>query len=242
MKAFILSAGLGTRLHPLTLTMPKALVPINGVPLLEYNIRRLMAQGITEFVVNVHHFAEQIEDFLHKHNNFGCNIAISDERNVLLDTGGGLLHAAHLLVGDEPFLIQNVDVITSFSVQQLLAEQAKSGDLARLAVSARKSSRYFLFDDQMRLCGWRNTQTGEEKLSTLCQKELTPLAFGGIHIVSPKIFDLLLPFGSKFSIVDAYLSLAAQHQIAACNMGDVVWYDVGSPAKLQAAALACKPI
>ena len=227
MKAFILAAGLGTRLKPLTDEIPKALIPVNGVPLLERNIKYLAAQGVTEFVVNVHHLADKVEDFLRRNNSFGCNIAVSDERSLLLETGGGLRHAAKFLNDSKPFVMYNVDVLTSLDVRRMYAQHAQSGVLATLAVSRRSSSRYFLFDKSKRLCGWRNVKTGEEKLPVRTEQPLILLAFGGVHVISPEIFKHLDSFGEKFSIVDVYLALAAEHRIESYDIQGERWIDVG---------------
>jgi NDP-sugar pyrophosphorylase family protein len=235
MKAFILAAGLGTRLKPLTDEIPKALIPVNGVPLLEHNIRRLASQGVTEFVVNVHHFADKVEDFLQRNSNFGCKITISDERNLLLETGGGLRHAAKFLNGSEPFLMYNVDILTSLDVRKIYERNLQSGALATLAVSHRSSSRYFLFDAEHRLCGWRNVKTDEEKRPVQTSATLTPLAFGGVHVIRPEIFEHLSGFGKKFSIVEAYLALAAKRRIEAYDMQGESWIDVGRLDTLEAA-------
>jgi len=228
MKAFILAAGLGTRLEPLTNEIPKALILVNGVPLLERNVRYLAAQGVTEFVVNVHHLADKVEEFLRSNNNFGCKIAISDERNLLLETGGGLRHAAKFLNGSEPFVMYNVDVLTSLDVRKMYEQHAQSGALATLAVSHRSSSRYFLFNAEHRLCGWCNVKTGEEKRPVQAEETLIPLAFGGVHVISPKIFKHLDNFDEKFSIVDVYLALAAEHLIESYSIQNERWIDVGT--------------
>ncbi len=236
MKAFILAAGLGTRLKPLTDEIPKALVPVNGVPLLEHNIKRLAAQGVTEFVVNVHHFADKVEEFLRVNNNFGCKITISDERNLLLETGGGLRHAEKFLNGSEPFVVYNVDILTTLDVRRMYEQNLKSGALATLAVSHRGSSRYFLFNAAHRLCGWRNVKTGEEKRPVRTAELLIPLAFGGVHVIRPEIFGFLDRFGDKFSIVDAYLGLAATHHIESFDIQGERWIDVGKFSYLEAAS------
>ncbi|MDR2937364.1 MAG: nucleotidyltransferase family protein [Prevotellaceae bacterium] len=236
MKCFLLAAGLGTRLKPLTDKIPKALIPVNGVPLLERNIKYLAAQGVTEFVVNVHHFADKVEDFLQKNGNFGYKISISNERNLLLETGGGLRHAAPFLNGSAPFVMYNVDILTTLSIRKMYEQHVHSGALATLAVSNRSSSRYFLFDKNNRLCGWRNVKTGEEKRVDCHAESLTPLAFGGIHIVSPKIFSNLNGFGEKFSIVDAYLALAAEHRVECYDTQGAQWIDVGKLDSLEAAS------
>ncbi|MDR1226438.1 MAG: nucleotidyltransferase family protein [Prevotellaceae bacterium] len=235
MKAFILAAGLGTRLKPYTDSVPKALVPVNGMPLLERNLKYLAAQGITEFVVNVHHFADKVVDFLRQNNNLGLQISISDERDLLLETGGGLRKAALLLNNGKPFLIYNVDIISSVNVQELYKFHVANNALATLAVNNRTSSRYFLFDSENRLCGWKNTKTGEIKQPVQTTEVLTPLAFGGIHVVSPEIFPALEIFGEKFPIADVYLSLANTQRIFAYDIKDAMLLDVGKPEALMQA-------
>lgn len=235
MRALILAAGLGTRLKPITDSLPKALVTVGGVPLLEYNLKRLAAQGITKFIVNVHDKADMIEDFLRSRKNFGLDVTISDERKQLLDTGGGLKHAAWFFDDGKPFLIYNVDIITSLNVQQVYEHHLRTNVLATLGVSHRSTSRYFLFDASHRLHGWRNVETGEERRPLPSSETLTPLAFGGIHVVSPEIFSHLHTFDDKFSIVDAYLSLASSHYIMGYDMQGEQWLDVGTPEMLQKA-------
>lgn len=236
MKALILAAGLGTRLKPFTDHSPKALAPVGDVPLLEYNLTRLAAQGVEEFIVNVHHKADMVEDFLHQHNNFGLNITISDERDQLLDTGGGLKRTAWFFDDGKPFLIYNVDVITSLNAQRIYAQHLQSNALATLAVSYRSASRYFLFDANHRLHGWRNVKTGEERRPLASAERLIPLAFGGIHVVNPEIFSLLNDFGDKFSITDAYLTLAPSRCITGYDMNGEKWTDAGTPERLKEAA------
>ncbi|MDR3188409.1 MAG: nucleotidyltransferase family protein [Prevotellaceae bacterium] len=236
MKALILAAGLGTRLQPLTDDLPKALAPLGDVTLLEHNLKTLAAQGVTDFIVNVHHKADMVEDFLRRHNNFGLNIAISDERAQLLDTGGGLKHAAWFFDDGKPFLIYNVDIITSLSVQRIYEQHLQNGALATLAVGYRSSSRYFLFDSGHRLHGWRNVKTGEERRPLASSEKLNTLAFGGIHVVNTEIFALLNGFGDKFSIIDAYLSLASTHCIMGYDMQGEKWADAGTPERLREAA------
>jgi NDP-sugar pyrophosphorylase family protein len=236
MKALILAAGLGARLRPLTREIPKALAPVAGVPLLERNLKQLAAQGVTEFIVNVHYKADMVEDFLRANSSFGLSVAISDERGLLRDTGGALRHAAWFFDDGQPLLLYNVDVLTSLDVRSLLAHHRQRAALATLAVSRRPSSRYFLFDSRLRLHGWRSERTGEERLpSPPPAAPLTSLAFGGVHVISPAIFPLLRGFGEAFSIIDAYLRLAPRCLIAGFDMRDTSWIDVGSPTALQAA-------
>jgi len=237
MKALILAAGLGTRLKPLTDEVPKALVSVGGAPMLERSLKFLAGQGVTEFIVNVHHFADKVEDFLARNSSFGLKVAISDERSMLLETGGGLRHASWFFDDGKPFLLYNVDILTSLNVQEMYQQHAQSAALATLAVSNRRSSRCFLFNAKNRLCGWRNVKTGEEKLPLQTDETLTPLAFGGVHVISPEIFKHLDSFGEKFSIVDVYLSLAASHLIMGYDMRNAQWLDVGKTEALEKARL-----
>lgn len=236
MKAFIFAAGLGTRLKPLTDTMPKALVPIAGKPLLEHLILKMKRAGFDEIVINVHHFAGQIIDFLAQKQNFGIRIHISDERQMLLETGGGIKHAAHLFASDEPILIHNVDILSNVDFAQFYKMHAKDS-LATLLVSKRQSSRYFLFDEQNRLKGWTNLQTSEVKTPyeslniDACQR----FAFAGIHVVSPTIFDLMAEWHGAFSIVDFYLALAKRENIFSVVKNDLQLLDVGKISTLQQA-------
>ncbi|MDR1343108.1 MAG: NTP transferase domain-containing protein [Prevotellaceae bacterium] len=236
MKALILAAGLGTRLKPITDSLPKALATVGSTTLLEYNLKRLSAQGVTEFIVNVHYKADMVEDFLRQHKNFGLSVAISDERKLLLDTGGGLKHAAWFFDDGKPFLIYNVDVITSLDVRKVYAQHVQIGALATLAVSCRSATRYFLFGAGRRLYGWRNAKTGEERRPVASTENLIPLAFGGVHVVSPEIFPHLDAFGDKFSIVDAYLALAPKYPIVGYDMQEEQWLDAGTPEMLKAAS------
>ena len=229
MRAMIFAAGLGTRLKPLTDTMPKAMVPISGKPLLEHVILKLKNAGFDHLVVNVHHFSEQIVRFLAEKNNFGVKIDISDESDQLLETGGGILKAKAFFDGDEPILIHNVDILSNLDVAAFYAQAVKNDALATLLVSKRESSRYLLFDDR-RLCGWVNVKTGETKP----QKDMEvsafdKYAFSGIHVVSPRIFEVMEQdsWNGKFSITDLYLSECANHEISAFVDENLRLLDVG---------------
>ncbi|MBD5293586.1 MAG: NTP transferase domain-containing protein [Bacteroides sp.] len=228
MKALIFAAGLGTRLKPFTLTHPKALVPVGGEPMLGRVIRAVKEAGVTEIVVNVHHFAEQIEQFLAANGNFGVNIRISDERSLLLDTGGGLLHARRFLDGTEPILLHNADVLTDLPLSELTLR----GD-ATLAVSSRSSSRQLRFDSSGRLCGWINHQSGETKGIT----EGGDLrSFNGIHLVSPQIFPALENYGVEvFSLTPFYVKNASELEFYGQDISQYKWFDVGRPESLAAA-------
>ncbi|MBO4444437.1 MAG: NTP transferase domain-containing protein [Bacteroidaceae bacterium] len=217
MNALIVAAGLGTRLKPLTDTMPKALVPVGGVPMLEHQIGRLREEGFTHIVVNVHHFGEQIIDFVRAHD-FGVQVDISDERGLLLDTGGALRQASHFFTDGEPVLIHNVDIFSNASPAELYAQHVSSGADASLLVSRRETARYLAFDEAMRLVGWTNVKTQQRKVVSGTDfgepdTEATLLAFAGIHVVSPSLFGALDDFGTVFSIIDFYLSAASHYDI-----------------------------
>jgi NDP-sugar pyrophosphorylase family protein len=226
-KAMIFAAGLGTRLKPLTDTKPKALVEINGIPLLEITIKKLVSFGYFDIVINVHHFAEQIIEFIKVKNNFGIKISISDESNLLLDTGGGLKKAAPLLFGAEPILVHNVDIISDINLKELYEIHKKNDSLTTLAVMERDSSRQFLVNNKNELCGWRNNSTGEIKISKTDEINLHPVAFCGIHVISPQIFKLITEEG-VFSVVDLYLRLAKTNKILTSKINSVKWMDVGT--------------
>ena len=233
MKAMIFAAGLGTRLRPLTDTMPKALVPVNGKPLLHLLLTKLQQAGCTHVVVNVHHHARQIIDYIATHN-YGMHIAISDESEMLLDTGGGLRKAKQLLEGEEPILVHNVDILSNLDFEPLM--QAHHPDnLATIVVSPRNTSRYLLFDNDMRMHGWTNINSGEVKPANIDTTLLQQYAFAGVHVVSPRIFDLMQDMPSKFSIIDFYLQAMAQHRIMGYVPQDFAMLDVGKVDSLVAA-------
>ena len=226
MKAMIFAAGLGTRLKPLTDNKPKALVEINGKTLLELAIRKLISSGLNEIIINVHHFADQVIDFLKQNKNFNINIQISDEREMLLDTGGGLKKASWFFDDGKPFLVYNVDILTDLDLKKFYEAHLKSGAMATLAVRARNTSRYFLFDNNNRLCGWENISTGEKKIRIRGNGELKRLAFSGIQVLSPEIFQYIKQDG-KFSIIDVYLDLMAEHKMIGFEHSLSNWIDVG---------------
>lgn len=224
MKAMIFAAGLGTRLKTLTEHKPKALVECNGHTLLEYAIRNLKHSGFDEIIINVHHFSEQIISYIQS-NDFGVSITISNESDELLDTGGGLLKAKDFFIGNEPFLVCNVDILCTIDFKKMIDYHTKHNALATLAVSSRNTSRYLLFDENNQLCAWENRKTQEQKI--VRQREhYTPLAFSGIQIISPKIFDYITESG-KFAIMDLYLRLAANQPIIAYDHTGDFWLDVG---------------
>lgn len=227
----IFCAGLGTRLKPLTDDKPKALVPLAGKPLIEHVVERLKSYGFTDLIINVHHFADKVEEFIATKGYFGVDITISDERSLLLDTGGGLKKAAPFFNDGKPFLIHNVDIISDINLADLYRRNVESGALASLAVSNRLSSRYFLFDNNMQLAGWKNIKTNEQKIARVGDTYL-PFAFNGIHVVNPAIFDLMDGFEGKFSIVDLYLHLAKHSSIEGVDVSKNRIIDVGKPAAL----------
>lgn len=227
MKAMIFAAGLGTRLKPLTNSKPKALVEINGIPLLQIVISNLKKHGFNDIIINVHHFAGQIKEFLRENNNFNVNINISDESEKLLNTGGGLKKARHFF-DDKPFLVHNVDIISDLNLKDLYNYHLSKNAIATLAVRNRKTSRYFLFDKNMALCGWKNFKTNETKLTKTPASKLYSLAFSGIQVINPEIFSLIQQEGA-FSITDVYINLANSHYIAAYIHDDTLWMDMGKP-------------
>ncbi len=212
----IFAAGLGTRLKPLTDTMPKALVPVGGQPLLWHVIMKLKKSGYERIVVNVHHFADQIIDYLRLNDNFGLDIRISDEREQLLETGGGIKKALPLFDPSEPILIHNVDILSNLDLNQLPT------DAPVLVVSQRQTKRYLQFDDEQRLVGWKNIETGEVK-----GREGHSLAFSGIHVFHPSLVPLLSEWPDRFPIMDFYLSACATHLIKGFEAIDLRLMDVG---------------
>lgn len=238
MKALIFAAGMGTRLRPLTDRMPKALVPVAGVPLLQRVILKLKDAGFDEMVINIHHLGQQIIDFLQANGNFGLDIHISDERSLLLDTGGGILHARPFLDGDEPFLVHNADILTDADLNALIDAHQSSGAEATLLVGQRTTSRYLLFDDSLRLHGWTNKKTGEIRPAGLTGT-YQELAFAGIHLLSPAIFRLMddpLWQGRPFSIIDFYLHICPHVHVSGCPIQATHWFDTGTPETLARAA------
>jgi len=226
MKAMILAAGLGTRLKPITDTIPKALVEINGKTLLEHSIIHLKMYGVKEAIVNVHHFPDQIIDFLKKKKNFGMKIEVSDERDELLDTGGGLKKASWFFEGGGPFVVRNVDVLSDMDLEAMLNFHKKHRPLATLAVRNRETSRYLLFNERSELIGWTNISSGEKKLSRKDFRRMHPLAFSGIQILNPSIIPLVTEVGS-FSLITMYLRLCRDRRISAFTDNDSFWFDAG---------------
>ena len=225
MKGMILAAGLGTRLKPFTESHPKALLPINGKTLLQRNVEYLQLFNVKDVIVNVHHFAMQIVDALQQNNGWGSSVTISDETDLVLETGGGLKKAGqYLQTSSKPFVLMNADILTDLNIDELKNLHEESGAIATLAVTNRSTSRYLLFDDDNFLCGWLNEKTGEQKGKKGIKK-----AFSGIHIISPDIFKHITEEG-KFSLIDLYLRLAAEGFKINCydhSKGKLL--DVGKP-------------
>lgn len=225
-KALIFAAGKGTRLKPFTDSHPKALALVNDVPLLERNIKYLQSFGVTEFVINVHHFGEQIVEFLEKNNHFGAKIDISDEKDELLETGGGLLFAQKYLENEENFLIMNADILTDLNIHELVKFHETHLPLATLAVSDRNSSRKLFFNSEMVLKGWMNKNSGETKMAEF-NNNFKELAFSGIHCINSSIFDKTKRRG-KFSIMEEYLDLMFENNILGFQH-EARLIDVGRP-------------
>ncbi|OGU54845.1 MAG: hypothetical protein A2V66_04545 [Ignavibacteria bacterium RBG_13_36_8] len=231
MKALILAAGLGTRLKPLTNNIPKALVELNNKTLLQITIDRLISFEITDIIINVHHFADQIIDYLKISNSLGVNISVSDERELLLDTGGGIKKAAWFFDDGNPFVVHNVDVISDLDLRNLYDFHVNSNSLATLSVKKRHSDRYLLCNAKDELCGWKNVKTGEVIISKQDEKELTEYAYSGIQVVDPKIFNYF-PKENVFSVIGWYLELAKRHKIKICEDTNSFWLDIGKKENL----------
>ena len=268
MKAMIFAAGLGTRLKPLTDNMPKALVPLAGKTLLQWQIERLKAAGITDIVVNVHHFPDMIIHYLRENDNFSCRIAVSDERDMLLETGGGLRKAKSLLtsspnslIASSPILVCNVDILSNIDIPTLL-NAYNPDEMGVVVVSPRDTQRYLLFDHDNRLRGWTNIVTGEVRPASLVsslnilpptgeadlqakptyqlqRSDLSPLAFSGMQVLNPRIFDVMdkvvAEKGDKFSLIDLYLSIAEKEILRAFIPENYRMMDVGKIAQLSEA-------
>ncbi len=233
MKAMLFAAGLGTRLKPFTDKHPKALAEVNGKTLLELNIRYLQRFGIEDVIVNVHHFADQIEQVIQDNSGFGSWVTISDERDEVLETGGGLKKAAHYFEHEELFVVMNVDILTNLDLGKMIEAHTGSDAMATLAVMKRASSRQLLFDEHLLLCGWTNNNTGEQKIVREVL-EMQPLAFSGIQVLSNRMLDI--PFKGKFSIIDLYLHNARENLIRGYDHTGNIFIDVGKPESLEQAA------
>jgi MurNAc alpha-1-phosphate uridylyltransferase len=235
-KAMILAAGIGSRLKPWTDLHPKALAVVNGKSLLQRNIEYLQQYGIRNVVVNVHHFAPQVIRAIEDNRGWGSEITVSDESGQLLETGGGLLKAASYLHGTHPVILMNVDVLTDLNMEALIGYHQEKKPLATLATSKRATHRYFLFNSGNNLCGWRNIKTGEERISEPLNGSVSQKAFSGIHIIEPRIFQLIKQTG-KFSMVDVYLDLMREHTIKSFDHSESRFIDVGKPESIAKAEI-----
>ena len=224
----ILAAGLGTRLKPFTDHHPKALAPVNGKPVLQRNIEYLQRYGIDDVIINVHHFADQVIEAIEIHKGWGSKVTISNESDEVLETGGGILKAGWFLKGPDPFVVMNADILTNLDLGAMMAFHQKNGPLGTLAVTTRNSSRALLFNAENKLCGWRNEKTGETK-----GQPGHSMAFSGIQVLSPAIFDLV-KFSGKFSMIDVYLDLCKEHSLMAFDHSNSLFMDIGTVEKLAA--------
>lgn len=238
MQAMILAAGLGTRLKPITDELPKALVEINGKTLLEIAIRNLIENDFRRIIINVHHFADKVKDFINK-NTFAADIFISDESDLLLDTGGGIKHAQKLF-DDSPILVHNVDIISNLNLKEFYQYHISDDSVASLVVSNRKSNRYLLFDNDNILCGWQDVNK-DEKIIVRDESRLNQFAFSGIHILNPHLMDSF-PDEKVFSVIKAYLKIAGTEDIHAYVSDEIKWIDVGKIDSLEKASQLIRSI
>ena len=242
MNALILAAGLGTRLGDLTSDRPKALVEVDGKTMLEHQLRHLSVAGFDRFVINIHHFAPKVKAFLEEHRNFGLDICLSDESDLLLDTGGGIRKAMHVLQDDSPLLVHNVDIFSNTDLNSLYRTHIESGADATLLTARRSTSRYLYFNKRA-LCGWSNEKTGQVRspLSDFDKTKYTPYAFQGIHIISKSVLPLLdaIP-EQRFGITDFYVSNAGRLNLQMVESDPSQWVDAGKPEALDKAAQIVK--
>jgi len=231
MKAMLLAAGLGTRLRPITDTIPKALVDINGRTLLQINLEKLKSYGFNNVIINLHHFPEKIKAYLFEHQNFGSDIEFSFEEQIL-NTGGGIKKASWFLKDDQPVLVHNIDILSDINFTDLLNFHNNHEAMVTLAVSKRNTGRQLFFNEQNKLMGWENQATGEQKFVKSEITNLKKFAFSGIQILSPAFFDLVTEEGA-FPIIDPYLRLATSYNIIACNHEPENWFDVGKISELE---------
>ncbi|MBK8489607.1 MAG: nucleotidyltransferase family protein [Saprospirales bacterium] len=241
MKAMLLAAGLGTRLKPLTDHKPKALVEVGGMTLLERSIHLLKRYGVDAIILNVHHYGELIVQFLEKKAYFGIPITLSDERDQLLDTGGGLKKASWFFDTNEPFLIYNVDVLTNMDLGSIFRKHQENSCLATLAVRHREASRYFLFDSGLQLAGWRNRKTDQIRWCGVRVDPVEELAFSGIQVLDPAIFSYF-PEENVFSLVELYLRCGAKEKICGFIHDDSLWMDAGKVSDLEEAERLAKSL
>jgi NDP-sugar pyrophosphorylase family protein len=233
MKAMIFAAGLGTRLKPFTDHSPKALAEVNSRSLLEHNVRYLQRFGIYEVIINVHHFAPMILEAIKDNDGYGSEICISDEQDMLLETGGGLKKAAGFFEGEESFVIMNVDILTNLDLGKMIAAHTADNAMATLAVMQRESSRQLLFDKEMMLCGWVNNATGEERISRIVS-DPRKFSFSGVQVLSAAILKDI-PFSGKFSLIDLYLHQAKTNILKGYDHSGNLFIDVGKPGSVEQA-------
>lgn len=229
----IFAAGLGTRLKPFTNNSPKALAEVNGKSLLEHNVRYLQRFGIYELIINIHHFAHQVIDAVNDNDGYGSEITFSDETEMLLETGGGLIKAAHFFEQEPAFVVMNVDILTNLDLGKMIENHHNTGADATLAVMQRASSRQLLFDESMRLSGWTNNSTGEKRIARQTETN-NPFAFSGVQIVSPTVLDHN-PYKGKFSLIDMYLHVAPLLHINGYDHTGNLFIDVGKPGSVEQA-------
>lgn len=233
-KAFVLAAGLGSRLGNLTTKIPKALIKVNGKTMLQTTIEKLVAAGVSEIVVNIHHFGELIIEHLEQNNNFGCNVKISDERNKLLDTGGALINARSFFSTNETILVHNVDIISAVDLQEMYRyHTAKNSDIT-LSIRDRSTNRKLMFDKGMRLKGWKNKTSGETKWAGAAENDLKEFAFSGIYLISTKCIDQISLTGA-FSVVDAWIELSKFYLVTGYPDDSSYWFDLGTSEKINEA-------
>ena len=243
MNALILAAGLGTRLGEFTSDRPKALVEVQGCNMLEHQLRHLAAAGFDRFVINIHHFAGKVQEYLRQNSNFGLDITLSDESSLLLDTGGGIRQAMHLLQDDAPLLVHNVDIFSNTDLKSLYRTHIESGADATLLTARRSTSRYLYFNNMGALCGWSNEKTGEVRspLSDFDKTKFTPYAFQGIHVISKNVLPLLDAISEqRFGITDFYVSNAGRLNLQMVESDPSQWVDAGKPETLAKASQIVK--
>jgi N-acetyl-alpha-D-muramate 1-phosphate uridylyltransferase len=230
MKAMIFAAGLGKRLGSITQNIPKALVEINGKTALHIAVERCSSYGFDDIIINVHHFADMVEDEVARLNNLGFRVSVSDERDMLLENGGGL-YKAKSFFDNNPFLLYNVDIISDLDLSALYRLHTEKKSLATLAVRNRPGKRFLLIDNQGQLRGWRNILTGEQILAVVNNEELTEIAFSSMHIAEPEIFNYMTE--GIYTMIDLYLRLASEHAIYTLKHDEGYWVDMGTPESLE---------
>jgi NDP-sugar pyrophosphorylase family protein len=234
MKAMVFAAGYGTRLRPVTDNLPKALVPLGGKPMIDWVIRRLVMAGVKEIIINVHYLADQLEAYFREKHNYDIRICFSDERNGILDTGGGLCKASWFFDDHQPFYVYNTDVISTLNLQEMMESHLRSGNMATLAVKHRPASRNLIIDAQDKLAGWRDNRTGEEIWVKENVSSGDEVAFSGIQVINPEIFDFITEKGA-FPLIPLYLRLAKEHEIGIYRHDQDAWFDLGNTKNLQEA-------